>query len=109
MFSAGSGDFSASFRLVPVKFQLFPVVGIIILGMWTYINSYEWRKESLPVDVLFEVFGYLSHVTIVQSFLSINKRLSRIIICEYLWHMDIGDSTMSLSMFNHICQNVLKL
>jgi hypothetical protein len=32
MFPAGSGDFSASFRLVPVKFQLFPVAGIIVLG-----------------------------------------------------------------------------
>ncbi|CAF4540043.1 unnamed protein product [Rotaria sp. Silwood2] len=65
--------------------------------------------QSLPVDVLFEIFGYLSPVNILQSFLSINKRLSRIIICEYLWHIDIGDSTMSSSMFNDICQNVLKL
>ncbi|CAF2581876.1 unnamed protein product [Rotaria sp. Silwood2] len=28
---------------------------------------------------------------------------------EYLWHIHIGNSTMSLSMFNNHCQNVLKL
>jgi hypothetical protein len=65
--------------------------------------------QSLPIDVLFEIFGYLSPVNILQSFLSINKRLSRIIIYDYLWHIEIGNSTMSLSMFNDICQNILKL
>lgn len=28
---------------------------------------------------------------------------------EYLWHIHIGNSTMSLSIFNDLCQNVLKL
>lgn len=65
--------------------------------------------QSLHADVLFEIFGYLSPVNILQSFLSINKRLSRIITHEYLWYIGIGDSTMSLSMFNDICQNVLKV
>ncbi len=32
-FPAGSSDFSASFRPVSVKFQLFPVAGIIVLGV----------------------------------------------------------------------------
>ncbi len=36
--------------------------------------------ESLPVDVLFEIFGYLSPVNILQTFLYINKRLSRNIL-----------------------------
>ncbi len=33
-FSTGSSDFSASFQPVPVKFQLFPVAGIIVLGQY---------------------------------------------------------------------------
>jgi hypothetical protein len=65
--------------------------------------------QSLPVDVLFEIFGYLSPVNILQSFLSIDKRLSRILMYDYLWNIEIGNSTMSLSMFNDICQNVLRL
>ncbi|CAF1404229.1 unnamed protein product [Rotaria sordida] len=31
------------------------------------------------------------------------------IIDEYLWHIHIGDSTMSLSMFHNFCKNVLTL
>jgi hypothetical protein len=31
------------------------------------------------------------------------------IVREYLWHIHIGDSTMSLMIFNDLCQNVLKL
>jgi len=65
--------------------------------------------EFVPVDVLFEIFAYLSPVEILQSFLSLNKCFSTIIIYEYLWHIHIGDNTMSLTMFNHFCQNVLKL
>lgn len=65
--------------------------------------------EILPVEILFEVFGYLSPVDVFQSFLSLNKRLSRLVTYEYLWHIHIGDSTMSLSIFNNICQNILKL
>ncbi len=65
--------------------------------------------ELLPVEILFEIFGYLCPVDILQSFLSLNKRFSRIVMHEYLWHIHIGDSTMSLSMFNNLCQNVLKL
>ncbi|CAF2958256.1 unnamed protein product [Rotaria sp. Silwood2] len=65
--------------------------------------------ELLPVDILFEVFGYLCPVDILRSFLSLNKRFSRIILNEYLWYIYMGGSTMSLSMFNDLCQNVLKL
>jgi hypothetical protein len=65
--------------------------------------------ESLPIDVLFEITGYLSPVSILQSFLPMNQRLSRVVIYEYLWHIAIGDSAMSFSMFNDTCQNVLKL
>jgi len=65
--------------------------------------------ESLSADILFEIFGYLSPVDVLQAFLSFNKHLSRIIIHEYLWHIHIGNSTMPLSMFNNLCQNVLKL
>ncbi|CAF1136271.1 unnamed protein product [Adineta steineri] len=65
--------------------------------------------ECLPVDVLFEIFAYLSPVNIVKSFLPLNKHFSRTIICEYLWHIDIGDNLTSLSIFNEFCQNALKL
>ncbi|CAM4814850.1 unnamed protein product [Rotaria magnacalcarata] len=65
--------------------------------------------ELLPVDIIFEVFDYLPPVDILQSFLSLNKRFSRIIMNEYLWHIHIGNSTMSLSMFNDLCQNALKV
>ncbi|CAF4189589.1 unnamed protein product [Rotaria sp. Silwood2] len=65
--------------------------------------------EILPDDILYEIFGYLSAVDVLQSFFSLTKRLSRMIIDEYLWHIHIGDSTMSLLMFNDHCQNVLKL
>ena len=86
--------------------------------MFTYITAYDRTNDeimtvstfqSLATDVLFEIFGYLSPVNILQSFLSINKSLSRIIIYDYLWHIEIGNSTMPLSMFNDICQNILKL
>ncbi|CAF3852483.1 unnamed protein product [Rotaria sp. Silwood1] len=65
--------------------------------------------ECLPDDVLFEIFGYLSPVNILQSFFSLNKRFSTILIYQYLWHIHIDDSTMSLTMFKDFCQNVLKL
>jgi hypothetical protein len=65
--------------------------------------------ESLPIDVVFEIFGYLSSVDIFQSFLLLNKRFSRMITYEYLWHIDIGHPTIPLSMFNDLCKNVLKL
>jgi hypothetical protein len=87
--------------------------------MSIYLSHYELKEisnkmtvstlESLPVDVLFEIFGYLSPVNILQTFLSINKRLSRNILHEYLWYIHIGNSTMSLSIFNDRCQNILKL
>jgi hypothetical protein len=65
--------------------------------------------ELLPADILFEIFHYLSPVDVLQSFLSLNKFFSRIVMYEYLWHIHIDNSTMSLSMFNDLCQNVLKL
>ena len=63
----------------------------------------------LPVDIFFEIFGFLSPVDILQSFLPLNKYFGRIIIHEYLWHIQIGDSPISLSMFSDFCQNVLRL
>jgi len=66
------------------------------------------KFELLPVDIFFEIFDYLYAVDILQSFLSLNKRFSRIVMHEYLWHIHIGDSTMSFSTFNDFCQNVLK-
>ncbi|CAF1373545.1 unnamed protein product [Rotaria sordida] len=65
--------------------------------------------EILFDDILYEIFRYLSPVDILQSFFSLNKRLSRVIINEHLWHIHIGDSTMSLLMFNDHCHNILKL
>ncbi len=65
--------------------------------------------EVLPAEILYEIFGYLSPVDILQSFFSLNKRLSRMISNEYLWNIHIGDTTMSLFMFNDQCQNILKL
>jgi hypothetical protein len=65
--------------------------------------------EILPDDVLYEIFTYLSPVDILQSFASLTKRLSRIISNEHFWNIHIGDTTMSLSMFNDQCQNILKL
>jgi hypothetical protein len=65
--------------------------------------------ELLPVDVIFQIFDYLSPVEILQSFLSLNKHFSRIILHEYLWHIHIDGHRMSLSIFNYYCQNVLKL
>ncbi|CAF2978693.1 unnamed protein product [Rotaria sp. Silwood2] len=64
--------------------------------------------ELLPVDVIFEIFSYLSAVEILQSFLSLNNYLSSIIMYEYLWHIHIGGNRISLSTFNNLCQNVLK-
>ncbi|CAF5194986.1 unnamed protein product, partial [Rotaria magnacalcarata] len=65
--------------------------------------------DILPNDILYEIFGYLSPIDVIESFFSLSKRLSRIIVNEYVWHIRIGDSTMSLSMFNDHCQNVLQL
>jgi len=65
--------------------------------------------EILPDDILYEIFAYLSPVDIFQSLFSLTKRLSRIISSEYLWHIHIGDTTMSLLMFNDQCENILKL
>ncbi len=65
--------------------------------------------KTLPDDILYEIFHYLSPVDILQSFSSLSKRLSKIIKYEYLWHIHIGDSTMSLLMFNDQCHNILKL
>jgi hypothetical protein len=65
--------------------------------------------EILPDDILYEIFRYLSSIDVLQSFLLLSKRFSRVIRNEYLWHIHIGDSTMSLTMFNDHCQNVLKL
>ncbi|CAF3420010.1 unnamed protein product [Rotaria sp. Silwood2] len=61
--------------------------------------------ELLPVDVIFEIFSYLSAVEILQSFLSLNNYLSSIIMYEYLWHIHIGGNRISLSTFNNLCQN----
>jgi hypothetical protein len=65
--------------------------------------------ELLPVDLLFEIFGYLSPLEIVQSFFSLNKRFSSIIKYEYIWHLHINANRMVLSMFNDICENVFKM
>ncbi|CAF2155333.1 unnamed protein product [Rotaria magnacalcarata] len=65
--------------------------------------------EILPDDILYEIFRYLSPIDVLQSFLLLSKRFSRVIRHEYLWHIHIGDSTMSLMMFNDHCHNVLKL
>jgi hypothetical protein len=65
--------------------------------------------EVLPNDILYEIFHYLSPIDVLQSFLLSNKRFSNLITNEHLWHIHIGDSTMSLMMFNEHCQNVLKL
>ncbi len=65
--------------------------------------------EVLPDDILYEIFRYLSPIDVLQSFLLLSKRFSRVIRNEYLWHIHIGDSTMSLMMFNDHCHNVLKL
>jgi hypothetical protein len=56
--------------------------------------------EILPDDILYEIFRYLSSIDVLQSFLLLSKRFSRVIRNEYLWHIHIGDSTMSLMMFN---------
>ncbi len=64
--------------------------------------------EMLPVDIFFEIFGYLSPVDILQSFGSLNRYFSKIIMREYLWHISFGDSFMSLPMFNDFCRNVLE-
>ena len=65
--------------------------------------------EALPVDILYEIFAYLSPVDILQSLFSFTKRFSKIISNEYLWNIQIGDATMPLVMFNDQCQNILKL
>jgi hypothetical protein len=65
--------------------------------------------DSLPADIIFDVFKYLSPIEIIQSFSSVNKRLSRMIMHEYLWHIHLSDSTMSLLMFTDYCENILKV
>ncbi|CAF3309264.1 unnamed protein product [Rotaria socialis] len=67
------------------------------------------KFELLPVDILFGIVAYLSPAEILQSFLSLNKRFSRIIRHQYVWHICIYGNSMSLSMFNNFCQNMLKL
>ncbi|CAF4639896.1 unnamed protein product, partial [Rotaria sp. Silwood2] len=67
------------------------------------------KFECLPIDVLFEIFPYLSPVEILQSFSSLSKCFSTIVLRQHLWHIHIGGNTMSLSMFKNFCQNVLKL
>ncbi|CAF4174559.1 unnamed protein product, partial [Rotaria sordida] len=69
------------------------------------VNSFE----ILPNDILYEIFVYLSPVDFLQSLFLLTKRLSRIISNEYLWNIHIGDTTMSLLMFNDQCENILKL
>jgi hypothetical protein len=58
--------------------------------------------ECLPVDILFQIFAYLSSIDILRSFLLLNKRYSTIIIHQYLWHIHIGDNPTSLSVFNDL-------
>ncbi|CAF0883948.1 unnamed protein product [Rotaria sp. Silwood1] len=65
--------------------------------------------EIVPDDILCEICVYLSPVDILPSLFSLTKRLSRILSHEYLWHIHIGNTTMSLLMFNEQCQNILKL
>jgi hypothetical protein len=65
------------------------------------------KFESLSVDVLFEIFSYLSPIKLLQAFLSSNKRFSTIVMHQYLWHIDMSGNRMSLSMFSDLCQNVL--
>ncbi|CAF4267089.1 unnamed protein product, partial [Rotaria sordida] len=54
--------------------------------------------EILFDDILYEIFRYLSPVDILQSFFSLNKRLSRVIINEHLWHIHIGGRLVSLRL-----------
>jgi hypothetical protein len=91
---------------------------IVYIDIYIYITHWRLTRdekmsfsalEILPVNILFEIFDYLSPVDVLQSFVSLNEYFLRIIICEYLWHIHIGDLTISLSMFNDFCQNVLKL
>lgn len=70
-----------------------------------FVNKFEY----LPHDILFEIFDYLSPVEILQSFLSLNKSFSRILIKEYLWHIHIDGNTTSFSMFNNLCHDLLRL
>jgi hypothetical protein len=65
--------------------------------------------EFLPDNFLFKIFDYLSPLQILQSFLTLNKRFSSIIIYDYMWHIHIGENRTSLLMFNDFCQNVLRL
>jgi hypothetical protein len=60
--------------------------------------------DILPEDILYEIFRYLSPIDVLQSFLLLSKRFSRVIRNEYLWHIHTGDSTMSLMMFNDHCR-----
>lgn len=38
-----------------------------------------------------------------------SKSFTQMILHDILWHINVGDSTRSLSMFNDFCENVLKL
>ncbi|CAF5020749.1 unnamed protein product, partial [Rotaria socialis] len=48
--------------------------------------------ECLSIDVLFVICAYLSCADILQSFASLNRRFSTMLMQEYLWHIRIdGD------------------
>jgi hypothetical protein len=66
------------------------------------------RFDSLPGNIIFEIFSYLSPFEIFQSFLSLNDRFSRILKYEYIWHIYI-DENRALLMFKEFCENILKL
>ncbi|CAF4530077.1 unnamed protein product, partial [Rotaria sp. Silwood2] len=65
--------------------------------------------EILPNNILYEIFHYLSPTDVLQSFLLLNKRFLKLITNEHLWHIHIGDSKMSLTMFIEYSNNILKL
>ncbi|CAF3406085.1 unnamed protein product [Rotaria socialis] len=65
--------------------------------------------ECLSVDVLFEICAYLSCADILQSFASLNRRFSTMLMQEYLWRIRIDGDSMSISMFNDFCENILQV
>jgi hypothetical protein len=65
--------------------------------------------ECLPDDVVFEIFSYLSPDNILQSFFSLNKHFSKILMYQYLWRIHLDGTKMSLTIFKDFCQNVIKL
>lgn len=64
--------------------------------------------ESLPADVIFSVFQYLSPAEIIHSFLAATRRLAALITREYLWHINIDTSTMSLVTLDEFQRSILK-